>query len=100
VAGNTIEQIGNNVTIGFEQMDFTKQRATKITVCSRSPLAKSPVQLRFKTETGDSVQVVEVPGSADYTEQTFDIEPLDGFGTVEFIFMPGSNFDFAWFRFE
>ena len=100
VAGNTIEQIGNNVTIGFEQMDFTKQRATKITVCSRSPLAKSPVQLRFKTETGDSVQVVEVPGSADYTEQTFDIEPLDGFGAVEFIFMPGSNFDFAWFRFE
>ena len=56
--------------------------------------------MRFKTETGDSVQVVEVPGSADYTEQTFDIEPLDGFGAVEFIFMPGSNFDFAWFRFE
>ena len=100
VAGDAIEQIGNNVTIGFAGMNFSEKPATRITVCSRSPLAKSPVQLRFKTETGDSVQVVEVPGSETYEERTFDIEPLQGSGTVEFIFMPGSNFDFAWFRFE
>lgn len=99
VAGETIEQIGNNVTIGFEHMNFTEQSATGITICSRSPLTKSPVQLRFKTDAGDSVQVVEVPGGSEYVEQTFEIEPLSGEGTVEFIFMPGSNFDFAWFQF-
>ena len=100
VNGETIEKIGNNVTIGFAGMNFGEQGAAKITICSRSPLAKSPVQLRFKTEAGDSVQVVEVPGTVDYTEQTFDIEPLYGNGTVEYIFMPGSNFDFAWFTFD
>ncbi len=99
VNGEAIEKIGNNVTIGFEQMNFA-EGAEGITVCSRSPLAKSPVQLRFKTEAGETVQVVEVPGTAEYTEQTFAIEPLQGCGTVEFIFMPGSNFDFAWFRFN
>jgi hypothetical protein len=25
---------------------------------------------------------------------------LVGNGTVEYIFLPGSNFDFAWFKFE
>jgi len=100
VAGDRIEQIGNNVTIGFEGMDFSETKTTKITICSRSPLQKSPVQLRFKTESGDSIQVVEVPGSERYEEQTFEIEPLQGRGTVEFIFLPGSRFDFAWFQFS
>ena len=100
VNGETIEKIGNNVTIGYENMNFAAEGAKKITICSRSPLAKSPVQIRFKTESGDSVQVVQVPGNEEYTEQTFDIEALVGNGTVEYIFLPGSNFDFAWFRFE
>ena len=100
VNGDTIEKIGNNVTIGYENMNFGAEGAKKITICSRSPLAKSPVQIRFKTEAGDSVQVVQVPGNADYTEQTFEIEALVGNGTVEYIFLPGSNFDFAWFKFE
>jgi len=100
VNGDTIEKIGNNVTIGYENMNFGEEGAKKITICSRSPLAKSPVQIRFKTESGDSVQVVQVPGTEEYTEQTFDIEALVGNGTVEYIFLPGSNFDFAWFKFE
>ncbi len=100
VNGETIEKIGNNVTIGYENMDFGPEGTKKITICSRSPLAKSPVQIRFKTESGDSVQVVQVPGTAEYTGQTFDIEALTGCGSVEFIFLPGSNFDFAWFKFE
>ena len=98
INGTAIEKIGNNVTIGFEQMNFDVP-ATKITICSRSPLAKSPVQIRFKTESGDSVQVVEIPGTEEYTEQSFEIEALSGEGCVEFIFMPGSNFDFAWVSF-
>ncbi len=100
VNGDAIEKIGNNVTIGYENMNFGTEGAKKITIFSRSPLAKSPVQIRFKTEQGDSVQVVQVPGTKQYTEQTFEIETLAGNGTVEYIFLPGSNFDFAWFQFE
>ncbi|MGN0506682.1 MAG: glycoside hydrolase family 2 TIM barrel-domain containing protein [Lachnospiraceae bacterium] len=94
-----IEHIGNNVTIGYEHMDFGETGAHRITLESRSPLALSTVQLRFKTEAGEQVQAVQVPGCADYTEHTFTIEPLFGNGTVEFIFMPGSNFDMKWFKF-
>ena len=100
VNGDTIEKIGNNVTIGYENMNFGTEGTTKLTICSRSPLAKSPVQIRFKTESFESVQVVQVSGTADYAEQTFEIEALAGCGTVEYIFLPGSNFDFAWFKFE
>lgn len=100
VNGDTIEKIGNNVTIGYENMNFGTEGATKLTICSRSPLTKSPVQIRFKTEAGDNIQVVQVPGTAEYTVQTFEIEALSGNGTLEFIFLPGSNFDFAWFQLE
>jgi len=43
---------------------------------------------------------VQVPGGDEYAAQSFSIESLAGHGTVEFIFLPGSNFDFAWFQFE
>lgn len=95
-----IEQIGNNVTIGFEHMDFGETGAHEITLESRSPLPLSTVQLRFKTEEKEHVQAIQVPGSAEYTEHTLEIEPLFGAGTVEFIFMPGSSFDIKWFRFR
>lgn len=97
---SAIEQIGNNVTIGFEQMDFGEAGAHEIKLESRSPLPLSTVQLRFKTEEKEHVQAIQVPGSAEYTEHILEIEPLFGIGTVEFIFMPGSNFDMKWFRFR
>ncbi len=97
---SAIEQIGNNVTIGFAQMDFGEAGACRITMESRSPLPLSTVQLRFKTESDEHVQAIQVPGSSEYAEHTFEIEPLSGTGTVEFIFMPGSNFDMKQFRFQ
>lgn len=97
---SAIEQIGNNVTIGFEQMDFGEAGAHQITLESRSPLPLSTVQLRFKTEEKEQVQAIRVPGSTEYMEHTFEIEPLFGTGTVEFIFMPGSSFDMKCFRFR
>lgn len=36
----------------------------------------------------------------DAEEKTFDINPLKGKNKVTFVFLPGSNFDFEWFRFE
>lgn len=88
------------MTIGFEQMDFGEAGAHEIKLESRSPLPLSTVQLRFKTEEKEHVQAIQVPGSAEYTEHILEIEPLFGIGTVEFIFMPGSNFDMKWFRFR
>lgn len=47
-----------------------------------------------------SVQVVEAPMQKEYGERTFALEEIRGKGSITFIFMPGSCFDFGWFRFE
>lgn len=94
-----VEQIGNNVILEFEHMDFGEKGAEEIKICSRSELSMNPVQIRFTSDMGSSLQIVKLPGSREYQEQTFSIEPLKGAGKVEFVFLPGSSFDFWWFEF-
>ena len=36
----------------------------------------------------------------DYEEKTFEITPVTGSQKISFVFLPGSNFDFKWFRFR
>ena len=38
--------------------------------------------------------------SNGYEEKTFELEKITGKQKVTFIFFPGCNFDFQWFRFE
>lgn len=94
-----VEQIGNNVILEFEHMDFGDKGAGKFKICSRSERSMNPVQIRFTSDMGSSLQIVKLPGSREYQEQTFSIEPLKGAGKVEFVFLPGSSFDFWWFEF-
>lgn len=94
-----VEQIGNNVILEFEHMDFGEKGAEEIKICSRSELSMNPVQIRFTGDMGSSLQIVKPVGSREYQEQTFSIEPLKGAGKVEFVFLPGSSFDFWWFEF-
>lgn len=95
-----IEKIGNNVTLEFHDMDFGEQGAGAITVSYRSSLELNPIQIRFTGEGVNSIQVVEAEQREEYGEQTFGIETLRGKGKLEFIFLPGSCFDFQWFQFQ
>lgn len=45
-------------------------------------------------------QMIEFTHTDDAEEKTFDINPIKGKNKVTFVFLPGSNFDFEWFRFE
>lgn len=94
-----VESIGNNVSVQFEDMNFGEQGTTRITICGRTPLPKNTIQLRF-TGAQESVQVLEFPHSEEYICKTFELEPLYGKGEVTFVFLPGCNFDFAWFQFD
>ncbi len=92
-----IRGIGNNVSIEFAQMDFGAEGAREITVCGNTPLEKNTIILNFVSDGQEKRQILEfIKGK---NEQTFQIERLCGKGTVRFVFLPGSNFDFAWFRF-
>jgi beta-galactosidase len=94
-----VEHIGNNVSFGYEGMNFGKKGTDRITICGRTPLETNTIQIRFVGEQ-DSVQVVSFPHTDEYTELTFDIERVSGENQVTFVFLPGCNFDFKWFRFE
>lgn len=59
-----------------------------------------PVHIRFFK--GDEVikHMVEFPVSDKIESRTFDIEGFTGSGKIDFIFLPGSDFDFVDFQFS
>lgn len=95
---NSIEGIGNNVTIAFEDMDFTNG-LSKLVICGRSPIDKNTIQVRFNGTDGEIKQLVEFEYSDEYVEREFALDNVTGMQTVSFIFLPGCDFDFKWFRF-
>ena len=94
-----VEQIGNNVSLSYEEMNFELGPVSKITICGRTPLPKNTIQIRVTGES-EMVQVLEFPGSDDYIVKTFELPEIIGKNGINFVFLPGCNFDFMWFRFE
>lgn len=95
-----ITGIGNNVTIEFANMDFKDKGFRTLIISGRSKLPTNTIHVCFHGTNGESKQIVEFSGCDDYMEQCFTLEPVYGEQTVLFVFLPGSNFDFKWFRFE
>ncbi|MDC3416897.1 glycoside hydrolase family 2 TIM barrel-domain containing protein [Aquibacillus salsiterrae] len=100
IAENSVNGIGNNVSLEYENMDFTDQGATKLVVNGKSPIDKNTIHVKFANEDGESTQIVEFNYSDEIEERVFDLEKVTGMQKVTFVFLPGSNFDFSWFRFE
>lgn len=104
-----VEGIGNNVNLDFECMNFAGTEecpapgngaASKLTVFGKSNKPNNSISLKWFCSDGtSSTQVIEFPYTEDFEEKTFEIEPLKGNGKISFVFLPGSDFDFKWFRF-
>lgn len=94
-----VEGIGNNVSLEFENMDFTSSGATKLKIYGKSPIDKNTIQIRFAGEDGENSQLVEFMHTDEYEERVFSIEKVTGIQKVTFVFLPGCNFDFSWFCF-
>ncbi|WP_010677918.1 glycoside hydrolase family 2 TIM barrel-domain containing protein [Bacillus timonensis] len=97
---NSVEGIGNNVSLVFDGLKFGKTGASKIVICGRSPIDKNTIHIRFSNKEIESNQMIEFTQSDNYVERIFEIKKITNTQTVTFIFLPGSNFDFSWFRFE
>lgn len=100
VEEDAITGIGNNVTVVFEEMDFGENGTTKLTICGKSDLPMNTIHVRFNTDSGDVNEVAEFAGSKEYAERLFEFSKVTGKVTVNFVFLPGCDFDFKWFRFE
>ncbi|MBE5938713.1 MAG: DUF4982 domain-containing protein, partial [Lachnospiraceae bacterium] len=100
IKGEVAYDIGNNVSFVYENMDFGSKGAGKITICGRTSLDNNTIHVRFENEEQSYNNIIEFEKSEEFTERSFELEMLQGCGSVSFIFLPGSNFDFAWFRFD
>lgn len=95
-----VEGIGNNVSLAYEHMDFESGGATKLVVYGRSSIDKNTIHIRFADPAGESIQLVDFTRSDGYEERVFELEKITGVRNVTFIFLPGSQFDLGWFRFD
>lgn len=99
VNGSCVEEIGNNVVIEFNGLDFAGG-TDKITVTGRTPLDNCTIQLRVNDENGgQTTRLLEFPHADEYTPVTFDIEHIAGKNNIAFVFLPGTQFDMKSFRF-
>lgn len=99
VNGSCVEEIGNNVVIEFNGLDFAGG-TDKITVTGRTPLDNCTIQLRVNDENGSqTTRLLEFPHADEYTPVTFDVEHIAGKNNIAFVFLPGTQFDMKSFRF-
>ncbi|WP_274652041.1 glycoside hydrolase family 2 TIM barrel-domain containing protein [Paenibacillus humicola] len=99
ITGNGVEGIGNNVSLEFNQMDFEGEGSAKLVLYGRAPIDNT-IHIRFAGDSGESSQIVEFAQSGGYEERVFELENITGVQNVTFVFLPGCQFDFGWFRFE
>lgn len=95
-----IKEIGNNVSLKFPNMDFGEKGINQIVLCGHSAIEKNSIQIRFKGETGEQIQLIEFTKTSEIEEKEFSLEPVTGIQEVTFLFLPGSKFDFHWFHFQ
>ncbi len=99
VSGKRITDIGNNVVIEFDSLDFGDGART-LTVTGRTPLDVNTVQIRATDKDGvQTAQIIEFPHSDDYRSVKFDIEKISGVKDISFVFLPGVKFDMESFEF-
>lgn len=100
ITKDSIERIGNNVIIEFNNMNFGVESINKLIICGRSRNDVNTIHVHFKGKESNDNQIVEIPYSEQYEEHVFEMKPIRGTNLVSFVFLPGSSFDFKWFKFE
>lgn len=91
--------IGNNVSFTFNAMNFD-QGVSGIEICGRSLNDSNTIRIQTKCDGQSHNQVVEFGYTDDFVVKQFELKAFDGECSLEFIFLPGSHFDFKWFRFN
>jgi beta-galactosidase len=96
ITADAIENIGNNVSIVFENMDFGERGTSRVEFCWRSDIEKNSVQILF----GDERTMVSLESSPSWSTGTFDLgRTVTGTQTVTLSFLPGCKIDLSTMRF-
>ena len=100
VCENAILNIGNNVTLVWENMDFGTEREVLLTIDGRTPLDANAITFRMEREDGETeTRLISFRGT-ERGPQTFPFSVPGGNCRISMIFLPGSQFDLYGFRFS
>lgn len=100
MVGSRVEDIGNNVSLEFLNMDFGDSGITRIKLCGHSPIDRNTIHLRFIDQKGNEERrIVEFDHTEDYMKREFNFDKIEGLQKVIFVFLPGSNFNLEYFTF-
>ena len=95
-----MKEIGNNVTLIWNDMDFDGEEDVLLEIEGRTKLPLNTISIRIRNKQGKEVlSVAEFDGKQSGIQQ-FRVNVPDGNCTVCFVFLPGSSFDFDAFRFQ
>ena len=84
----------------YNNLNFGNDGAGKISICGSTPLENNTIHIRFKNGEETVNKIVEFEHSEEYIERVYEMSGISGeYEEVLFIFLPGSNFNFKWFRF-
>ncbi len=97
--GDAVTDIGNNVSLSWENMDFGERREATLLLTGRTPLPANAITLRMENGDGESVTELVTFRGGEAEEQVFSVRVPGGVCRVSFVFLPGSRFDFHSFRF-
>jgi beta-galactosidase len=90
-----IENIGNNVILKYNALDFGSDGVNKLIISGFAPKGNS-ISMKFNEQT----HMIEFAKSGEYQTQEFWVANPKGINDVSFVFLPGSDFNFEWFKFE
>lgn len=100
VKADAIENIGNNVSLVFQSMDFGSAGTQHVALSWRSGSARNSIQFIFAGEGIENRIMIEITNADVYTSAVFPLgERIVGEKTVTLIFLPGSDLDLAWLQF-
>lgn len=94
-----VSGIGNNVAFEYTDMNFGNEKASSVTICGRSHVDNT-IHILFTDENGTENRVVEFAKNDSLEEKRFAIGEISGNKKVTLMFLPGSNFDLKYFRFN
>jgi beta-galactosidase len=97
--GDTLKEIGNNVSVDFGELDFGEKGAAGIRVSGHSLHGKDTIHVRFVCGDQDVRRVIEFENPEEGRERVFAFAPVKGRANVSLVFLPGSSFDLDWIEF-
>ena len=98
--GNAVRDIGNNVSLRFDEMDFGPACECTLMIRGETDLDVNPVTVIISGDNGESIRETADFSGRNGKEQFFKVRIPGGMCSVTFVFLPGSHFHFEAFRFQ